>query len=191
MLQHPLDPRPLRIVGIDPGTDTLGAAALDVDLATRRVALLEVVTFSGSQMARAYPYISHVHGDRTARLRSHEENLYGYFHYLQPHNVICESPFLGRFPQAFAALTECVSYIRRAVWRYDPMMPLYLVDPPTVKLLVGVKGKGKTKEDVKQGLLRFQGLENPSNIDISSLDEHSVDAIVVALTRAMFILNNI
>lgn len=191
MLQQPLDPRPLRIVGIDPGTDTLGAATLDVDLATRRVALLEVRTFSGMTMARNYPNLAFVHGDRTARLRSHEDNLFGYFNYMQPHNVVCESPFLGKFPQAFAALTECISYIRRAVWRYDPWMPLLLVDPPTVKLLVGVKGRGKTKDDVKQGLLDFQGLDNPFNIDISSLDEHSVDAIVVALTRAMFILENI
>lgn len=193
MLNYPPDSRPYRVVGIDPGTDTLGVALLDVFLGTKQVVLVEAHTFSGEQLARAYPYLAQYYGDRVARLTAHEDNLYGFFVYAQPHSVIAESPFLRKFPQAFAALTECVSHIRRAVMRYNNFMPLLTVDPPTAKLQVGVSGKGKTKDDVKQGLVKLIAsgqLLNPYEIDILALDEHAVDSIVVGLTRANFIRSN-
>lgn len=193
MLNYPPDSRPYRIVGIDPGTDTLGAAVLDVFLGTKQVVLVEAHTFSGEQLSRAYPYLVHYYGDRVARMTAHEDNLYGYFMYCQPHSVVAESPFLRKFPQAFAALTEMVSHIRRAVMRYNNFMPLLTVDPPTAKLTVGVSGKGKTKDDVKQGLVKLIAsgqLLNPYGIDILALDEHAVDSIVVGLTRANYIRTN-
>jgi hypothetical protein len=194
MLTQPQGSSHYRIVGIDPGTDTLGASVLDVDLATREVLLLESNTFEGARLAQNYSNVAAVHGDRLARLIAHEDNLYGYFVYLQPHSVIAESPFLRKFPQAFAALTECISHIRRAVLRYDPFMPFLQIDPPTVKLAAGVKHKGSTKDDVKRGLQQLianGSILNPNAIDIEALDEHSVDSIMVAYTRALFILSNL
>jgi hypothetical protein len=194
MLNFPPDPAPYRVVGLDPGTDTMGVATIDVFLGMDQApVLVEVQTFSGEQLGRAYRHVSEFHGDRVARLVAHEENLLGYFMYLQPHCIISESPFLGRFPQAYAALVTCIEAIRRAVIRYSAYMPLLQVDPPTVKLVVGVKGRGTTKDDVKRGLLQLiaQGrLLNPYQIDIEGLDEHSVDAIVVALSRAEYLLAN-
>ena len=188
MLPFPPDPTPFRIVGVDPGTDTLGAATLDVYLGTGQVCLVEVHTFHGERLIREYREIESIHGHRVARLLAHEDNLFGYFSYTQPHCIISESPFLGRFPQAYAALTDCISSIRRAVMRYNMFLPLLQVDPPTVKLAVGVKGRGTTKDDVKRGLMKLLvetgKLQNPNQVDIEALDEHSVDAIVVAYTKA-------
>lgn len=193
MLLQPQGSSRYRILGIDPGTDTLGASVLEVDLVTREVVLLESSTFDGTQLARYFTNVATWHGDRAARLMAHEANLYGYMVFMQPHSVIAESPFLRKFPQAFAALTECMSHIRRAVIRYDPFMPLLQIDPPTVKLAMGVGKKGSTKDDVKRGLIAeiIAGrILNPNNIDIELLDEHSVDSIAVAYTRARFILSN-
>lgn len=192
MLQYPSDPTPYRLVGVDPGSDTLGAAVLDLDLGTDRITLMEARTFSGEQLSRAFRHVEEVHGGRAARLMAHEENLYQYFCYAQPHSVASEGPFLARFPQAFATLTLCVENVRRSLYRYYPFMPLVIIDPPTVKLSVGVKGKGKTKEDVKIGLKRIirEGrILNPHGIDINALDEHSVDAIVVAYTQARYVIS--
>lgn len=191
MLTLPQDSRPYRIVGIDPGTDTMGVAAIEVDLATRSVTLVEVQTLNGTQSSREYPNMIQVHGNLSARLWAHEQSLYGYFKYFEPHSVIAESPFMRKFPQAYAALTLCMNTIQRALHRFDPFIPLLTVDPPTVKLVVGVKGKGTTKDDVARGLMKLAYLQNPYNIDISSLDEHSVDAIVVALVRAEYILSQL
>lgn len=193
MLPYPTDPTPFRMVGLDPGSDTLGAACLDLELGTRRVTIVEARTFSGTQLARAYRHVQEVHGDRAARLMAHEDNLYSYFCYTQPHNVACEAPFLSRFPQAFATLTLCVENIRRSLYRYHPFLPLVTIDPPTVKLSVGVRGRGTTKDDVKVGLKRVIAagqILNSYDIDIDALDEHSIDAIAVAYTQARYVMDN-
>lgn len=190
MLFQPDNPTQYRIVGIDPGTNTLGVAAVDVDLVTKEIVLLDARTFDANSLLYAYGNTVQWHGERVARLLAHEDTLYGYFRYLGPHSIISESPYMGRFPQAFAALTECLTAIRRAVMRYDTFKPLLLVDPPTAKLAVGVKGKGSTKDDVKNGVLSLRDLLNPDNIDIRNLDEHSIDAIAVAISRARFVLDH-
>jgi len=115
-----------------------------------------------------------------ARLQQHHDELIQWCHILKPHAVIAESPFQGRFAQSFAALTECINMIRQAVMVYDSHMPLNLVDPPTVKRAAGVVlRRGTDKEDVKQALLGRQDLV--WGVDIHVLDEHSIDAVAVAL----------
>lgn len=189
MLGLNYDDHPYRVVGIDPGTNTLGVAVLDIQLATNEIALLDARTFVGQSMLDGYRKLAAVHGDRMARLMAHEDNLVRYFQTMTPHSIISESPFLGRFPATFAALTECMTTIRRAVWRYEQELSLLLVDPPTAKMAVGlVIRRGMDKEDVKQAILRLTALQNPTNLDLAALDEHSIDAIAVAFTRAKFIV---
>lgn len=203
MLLKPLDSRPYRIVGIDPASKLMGVSVIDLHLDTRQAVLLHAQTFNAEHLIRNYQPVISVHGERTARLMAIEDTLHGFFHYWEPHCIISESPYMGRFPQAFATLTECVTAIRRATYRYDPYLPLRMVDPMTAKAAVGVStkgrakvGKGKhrktdlTKDDVKVGLL-LQPLHNPNGIDIQQLDEHSVDATAVAYSRVQFILQNL
>lgn len=189
MLPHPPGVEPYRIVSIDPGTDTLGTAVLDIDLDQRQVAVAEVYTFHGSRLQRLFPLVVSVHGERMARLMAHEENLLSFFNYARPHGIVSESPYMGRFPSAFAALTECVSAIRRAVHRYDPLMPLHVVDPSTVKKNVGVKGTSGDKSAMARAIANLPDLKNPSQIPFAELDEHSVDAIAVGYYQAGVILN--
>lgn len=184
------DPTPLRVIGIDPGTDTLGVSVLDVCLATNRISLVSSQTFSGLQMSRNYRWVSDVHGDKIARLKAHEENLYYIFCDMQPHEVICESPFLGRLPAAFRALIECLDAIRSALMRYDDRIPLLTVDPPTVKNALGVNGKSGDKSLMRHGVLRLTTLENPNNVALEQLDEHSIDSIAVAYVRANHVISN-
>lgn len=184
-MEWPLNAEPYRVFGIDPGSDTMGTAVVDVDLCTGSCALQFAATHSGTQLMREYPWWIAVHGERVARLWSHEPHLTQTMRDWRPHYVISEAPFMGRFPAAYASLVECLHVIQRAVHAYDPWMSLHTVDPPTVKAVVGVKAKGTTKDDVKQGLLCLPFLTNPNGIDIAALDEHSIDAIVVALVRAV------
>lgn len=185
----PLGDQPFRIVSTDPGTDTLGAAILDLNLETLQVELAETHIFRGSQLQRNFPRVTELHGDRTARLMGHEENLLGFLEYARPHSIISEGPYLGRFPQAYAALVECVSAIRRAVIRYDQFAPLFVIDPSSVKKHMGVKGTSGDKSAMTRALLKvMEGptpkLLNPSHIDINELDEHRVDAICVGYYHA-------
>jgi len=156
-----------------------------LDLDTGEIELVDARTFDGTNLARVYPTVAEVHGDRYARLMAHEDNLYGFFGYMRPHTVICESPFMRKFPAAFAALTECCMHVRRALMRYDAYMQLHMVDPPTAKTAVGAKAKGSNKDGVKEAILNNPRLLNPLHIDIAALDEHSIDAIAVAFKRAL------
>lgn len=92
---------------------------------------------------------------------------------------------MGRFPQSYMALVECVLCIRNAVMQYDYHIPLYSVDPTTAKQSTGMKiTRGSDKEDVRDALRARTDLRWA--VDLETLDEHSVDAVAVALH---FILN--
>lgn len=188
MLTYPAHPIPYRVLGIDPGSVTLGVAVLDFDLDTRTVELVDARTFDASKGLAAYRNVVAIHGERVARLIAHEQGLWTYFCTMRPQAIVSESPYLGRFPQAFAALTECITAIRRAVLQYDPFMPLYMADPMTVKAAVGVHGKGRKdkqalrKENVQAAVVALP-LINRTGIDLTQLDEHSIDAIAVAMSR--------
>lgn len=196
MFPYPQDLQPWRIVCCDPGTDTTGVGTLELDLKTLVTSVGEVHTFRGSQLQRLFPTVSRVHGDRHARLMAHEENLYQFLHYARPHSVITEGPYMGRFPAAFAALTECVSAIRSAVVRYDWFMPLHVIDPSSVKKHMKVKGTSGDKSAMQRALKALLDdpkvpFINPSNIDIDSLDEHSVDALCVGWYHVNVLLNDL
>lgn len=183
MFNLPTESTAYRIIGIDPGSDTLGFAVLEIDLLSGESQLLEASTFSGYDLRFELPHVLEIHGARHARIWGHQQNLERQFKIHRPDTVLSESPFMGKFPQAFATLTEVMTAIRRSIYLYDPLMPLETVDPPTVKQAVGVKAKKTDKNDVKIGLLKIDWLNNPHEIDLESLDEHSVDAICVALTK--------
>ncbi|MFO5689492.1 hypothetical protein, partial [Klebsiella pneumoniae] len=80
---------------------------------------------------------------------------------------------------------ESVTYVHRALYKNDRFIPLYMIDPTTVKINAGMKKvKGTTKDDVKEAMRSRTDIT--WNIDIDSLDDHSMDACAIAyyyLTR--------
>lgn len=187
MLPSCNDYSPLRIMGIDPGTDTLGVSVLDAFLHSNTICLVYSTTFHGSQMANQYRYLANVHGDKVARLKAHEDNLYYLLSLYQPHEVISEAPYMGRFPAAYGALVQCMDSIRAAVIRYDAALPLLTADPPTVKNAVGVGGRNGDKTMMASSIAQMilnNTILNPNGLNIALLDEHSIDSIAVAYVRA-------
>lgn len=183
MLQLPLKSPLYRVLGIDPGTDTLGVAVLDLNLELHTITLVYVTTLVASKNIKQLDYLSELHTERFVKLQDHQCNIAKILEYYQPHCVISESPYLGRFANAFAALTECLLVIKQTVLNYNPWISLELIDPPNVKKSVGAPGKGGDKELIRNALKSLntiQGL-NPSVID--QLDEHSIDAIAVAYSK--------
>lgn len=189
MLVLPNLPAVFRVIGIDPGTDTLGVSVLDVDLLSARVSLIDAFTLRGSANMKSYPMLMDVHGDRYAKVYSHFETIKNIFWFFHPHSVICESPYMGKFATAFEALVECKMMIRRALVEYDATKPLHLIDPPSAKIAVGAPGKGGDKNTVRDAIIRLTNLDNPNNIEIILLDEHSTDAIAVGYYQCIQILD--
>lgn len=179
MLTVPQGVGKYRICAIDPGTDTMGLAVLDVDLRTCGLDLVSAYTSSGLRMSRKAPDSFTIHGDRWTKLFMHEQNILHWLRTYQPHALICESPFLGRFPQAFESLVECKATIRRALTQYDAFMPLETIDPPSAKSAVGALVKKGSKDNVKESILKLTHLNNLTGAPMESFDEHTIDAIAV------------
>lgn len=183
----PSDPI-FRVMALDPGTDTLGIAILDVNMNLGTVNVISAITHSGAKLGRRYTTITESHGERASRIYAHEQNIYHQLTWWRPHAIISESPYMGRFPQAFAALVECMGAIQRAVMRYNPAMILETVDPTTAKKCVGVTHRKSTKDDVRVGVMSMSNIIFPDKSIIDNLDEHSTDAIAVGYYKCIALL---
>lgn len=180
MYEHPHE---YRIVCLDPGTDTLGAGVLGLNLYSYETTVYEALTFRASNRIDPYSTNAQFSGLRYARLQAHSESLYSLLCRVNPHAVISEAPFLGRFAQSFEALVECMAMIRQTVARWNPAVPLETVDPPSAKKAVGavISGPDK-KESVRLAVLRYPLLRGPG-VYLEALDEHSTDALAVGLYK--------
>lgn len=186
-----------RIMSIDPGSDTLGIALFDLDLTTYKALLIWAGTLSAAKSIKEDIFTIEIFGERQARLnylaRGVREHLYTFF----PNTVISEAPYMGRFPQAFETLVECLYMLRQVVHEYDPSLCLETIDSPNAKKAVNAPGKrpkGITsqeyKELVRQGVLHLPNLDT-GNINVHLLDEHAIDAIAVGCYKLKTISDDI
>ena len=174
----------VRVIGIDPGSVTLGVACMTVDVNTLQIVNTQAVTFIGTKLP-IDPWMEQMHSPRFARIAAHKENLKNVFNYCHPIVVACESPFYNPSrPHAYGVLVETLDAIRHAVWEYDPCLSLELTDPPTIKMAVGGKGNAD-KDEMKRLILRLPDLNFTGMTPLHLLDEHSIDAIAVAYTKLL------
>ncbi len=170
------------IIGIDPGSHALGVSVLKFDIRTLEIVSIEAWTLIGKKLVGKDDWVTGVFGERDGRVFALQEELLEIFQYYQPLMIASESPFINsKFPQAGLALTVVVSGIRHAVMQFDVWKPLYLIDPPSVKIAVGAPGNAP-KEVVKEKIIQL-GLNYVGPTPLSELDEHSIDASAVAVCR--------
>lgn len=178
MLVMPKSKEAFKIAGFDPGSTNLGFSLAENALDGSNSVIRVAHTVKLKDTALGYASIGELHGSRVVRLMLMYDTVLNLLRTHRPHAVVIESNYLGKFATSFAALVECVITIRNAVYAYDPFMKLYLVDPTTVKTNTGMKKvKGTDKEDVRRHLKQCEDLE--WDVDIDSLDEHSVDASAI------------
>lgn len=173
-------PNAIRIMGIDPGTDTLGIAVVDVDIDTKEYKLMYGHTFHASKYVSLYPEMAQARGSRDVRLMVLRQKLIEAFVLAEPEHIAAESPFLQRGKvSAFEALVECYAMMRDAVWAYSSQITLQRIDPVTVKNYVGVSHKGTDKNDVRRAINAIYENRCSEHVDLSSFDEHANDAVAV------------
>lgn len=170
------------IVGIDPGSQTLGFSVLSFDVTTNEIIKTQAKTFTGGKLAFISEWEELTHGERQARISAHGKNLLELFNHYMPLQIACEAPFYNmKRPNAFQALLEVILEVKKSAHLYDPWRSVYLIDPPTVKKSVGASGGGD-KEAVKKAIAaKKQELKLVQEIEL--YDEHSIDAIAVAYCR--------
>lgn len=177
------------IVGIDPGSETLGVCVLYFNVVTLAINRISPMTYTGSKLP-SDPMLSILHGDRVSRVKAHEDNLFNIFSQNSPIAVSTESPFYNpRMPGAYGALVEVICGIRNAVIRYSDVKPLYKVDPSSVKQAIGAKGNAD-KDGVRGYISKIPEIIDRLDRPLSSLDEHSIDATAVAYHQLLSYRNS-
>jgi Holliday junction resolvasome RuvABC endonuclease subunit len=172
------------IIGIDPGTDTLGVSILVFNVYTLEIITTEAFTLRGAKMIDKNGWIPTYKGERFARIKELKERLLSIFRKERPLFVVSESPFFNRLrPNAYGALIEILTSIHQAVYEYDPWVTLHEIDPPRIKKAVGAKG-GSGKDAVRDGVLALAPeLRYSGKVPLEELDEHAFDAIAAAVAQ--------
>lgn len=180
MLKMPVNSEPFKILSLDPGSSHCGVAILLDHLDGSDLVIDDSFTVHLKDSNPMYSEFGDLHGNRVIRLLQLGDAVLDLCRTHRPHAIIVEANYLGRFATAFAALVECVAMVRSAVYMYDPFLPLYSVDPSTVKINAGMERvKGSDKEDVRRVMRQRKNIV--WNVDLEDLDEHSVDACAIGL----------
>lgn len=183
MLEYPADqPTLVTICGIDPGTECLGLSSIEFDVATRSIVKISANTLVSSRSHHYSSRIEELHGAQFARMQAHYETLRLFFMRTEPIAVACESPFYFKLrPGAYGPLSETMQAIKRSLFDSQPNTPFFVYPPSTVKKAVSA-GAHCGKDEMRVALLKHSLVVKYYDGDISLLDEHSLDAIAVAIT---------
>jgi hypothetical protein len=168
-------PTTLRIVGFDPGTAHLGVAVLDWVWGDP----LPVVVYANTFHAKDETHdssMAEIIGKRDCRMRTLRAELQEILPILEPHFAITETPFMQRGKlSAYESGVEIQLMLRECLWEYSPRIPLNGINPKTLKNHLGVVHVGTDKSDMYRAVLKVYG--KSTIIDLTELDEHSIDAI--------------
>lgn len=184
MLHIPPDSkRTTCIVGIDPGSDTLGISVLEFDIPTMTIVRTTARTIRASKLIKKNTLMADLHGERQLRVEILENEIFETLQEHMPISIAVESPFFSsRMPSAFGVLIEVMIAIKRAVYKYNSWRVVFLIDPPSVKKAIGASG-GADKDKVKACILLVPDLNYQGETPLELLDEHSIDALAVAYGR--------
>lgn len=165
-----------KILSIDPGTQTLGYAILEVDIQTLKVVNCFAWTVDSTRLELYSEETAATFSEKFARIIAHKVNFNNVLEYYQPLVVVSETPFFSIMrPSAAGPLFELFTTLEQTVYSWDKEKPLYKAEPRSVKKFVGVVDH-KNKDAVKQALIKIEELKH-ANIEF--LDNHSVDALAV------------
>lgn len=185
MLQMPTGPSVIKVLGIDPGTDTMGYAPLIFDPATGETTGVGVHTYVASKEYRFRKESIDIHGEKFTRLFAHADHLACLLEDFQPDYIIAEAIFYRRGrAQAYRGLAECWMMIRTVVNRWKPTAPIMQIEPVPAKQNLGVGvGRGKraelkNKTLVERAVLRRKDMTFDAD---SHPNEHSYDATAIGL----------
>lgn len=183
------DPYAIRVMGIDPSTQNMGVFVIDVDTKVcRPFKLVYANTIYGEKTLFDIPlqFDDQLETGVLARSYGLARALGTLVDIYEPDTGICEDNFLGASAKTFKQLIQFVSLVRETFNKHN--VHLSYVLPNLAKDIVGANFRGTQKEDVHDGLIAYNWLD-AGEIDLTVLDEHSVDAGAVTLFRCEQIAN--
>lgn len=193
LIPEPVNPDvTLRIGCVDWGSSHLGLAVLDWEWGKDTATVVWSNSIHVSDETHHTSY-TEACGRRDLRLDVLEKAWREFLILSRPTFLIAETPFMQRAKlSAFEAGVEMQKMLRQVLWSVFPSKYLYGVDPMTVKRFVGVEPKGTDKTDMAKAVTALY--EKHSLVDLSTLDEHSIDAVAVGnyfVRSSLLNLNNL
>lgn len=167
------------ILSIDPGTTMTGVVVSTV--IDGNVNVLCATTINAEVLMIDKGGINDTHGKRFTRELCISEVFMDMLLMYKPDVVVSESPFMGRFPQAFAALVELITFLKFTLFSYDRSIEFVTIDPKSVKVTMGVSGNSSNKNLMRNSLLSNNCIRYQNNLNPFTFDEHTVDALAVGL----------
>jgi Holliday junction resolvasome RuvABC endonuclease subunit len=168
-----------KILGIDPGLNHTGVSIFTLDQFSS-ILEIEAHTLHIERLPNCTEYDPIEHSERFIKL----SKLYWLMHEAilthQPVSIAIEAPFYNRkFPAAYGALLEVVSYVYQSVVDVNPNIYFKAIEPIVVKQAVhaGIK---TGKLDVADSIRKIPEIMRALRGDFDTLDEHAVDSIAVA-----------
>lgn len=167
----------VRILAVDPGTSHLGLAVLDWEYGKDQAEVAWAETIHARDPTHDGGFGEYV-GRRDARMVFLERQWEEVLRLASPTFTCTETPFMKRAKlSAYESGVELQLMLRRALWRVYPGKVLHGYNPIIVKSFVGVDAKGTDKTHMRAAVLKLYA--NHSLIDLSVLDEHSIDGVAV------------
>lgn len=174
------DPQGAHILGIDPGSFTMGYGCMKIDaLDPTKIRNAIAWTDTGPKLPGYIRYNTFLYDDKFARLQAHKKKLGEILEAYEPTHVACEAPFYNPArPNAYGVLVEVTTLIREVVYAWDPQIQVFFVAPSLVKKNFGAKGS--KKEHMAEAFTVKTDLHFPGT---EGIDEHAIDALAVAYSH--------
>ena len=169
----------MRILSIDPGCNFTGVTIMELAV-DGSIHVIFVETIKTNKLLTNMQDVIYRHGERFTKNLIVTARITKLLQLYTPSLVVSEAPYLGKFPQAFAALVEVINGIKLAVYTHDPSLEFFTIEPSVVKRNLKVSGTSKDKGLIKQALL-LQPTTYESYLDVNTFDEHSCDSVAVGL----------
>lgn len=180
-----LDPRykTFRLIGLDPGLNSYGVAAFEVDAENLQILNIEAQTFHSWKLPDFTGYDENRIPEHQLKRYRLARELSQVFELIQPCIVVYETPFFDRTkPLAFQRLVEIMTMTVDTVTQYNPNTQFEKKSPQTVKESLGVAGI-KGKEVVRDAMELHPEIMSHFPEGLSNLDQHAIDAVAVGWTH--------
>lgn len=172
-----------RILSFDPGSRKLGMCVQSLDVPSMDTCVIHAETLNVDSRASFKTDDVLRHGELSARLSVLRDYAYNACTTWCPSAVVIELPYMGKRPQAYGVLREVVLTLRQACLEWAPNRPPFLYEPSVIKKAMGVPGNSGDKNLMTKALQNHPSIQLASNVVLSSLDEHAIDAILIGRTH--------
>lgn len=169
----------VNIMGIDPGSVNTGVTVMEIDFHTHEIIKSTAYTIETPKSKHFNRELVKLISEPKARREALKIEMRELLEMYRPTLVFFEEPFYSpRTHTAFSSLKLVLEVIQYELYKFNPSIPAYKVDPPSAKKAIGAKGNA----DKDAMLVALDKVKEKFNFitPFEELTEHSIDSSAIA-----------